>query len=235
MIQSVHKARFLHLLLNSQYREQGRIQDSPQEGAPTLQGEAPTYDFAKFSEKLHEIEKKLGRRGRPLLDPLLASHFCDRIFDWYRETFSQTPQLDINVDSSYSLFAVYSDLCPLFPAKGARGKYEICPRNIMNSCHQLSPHVCRFEISAKGLSQSIIQLQQIQQSNQKINEFTKKQQLDWHNKGKGFECFSPETRLIKGSSERRLDETHLFVLDETYKLSQFRKKVMWNFCVDFFG
>ena len=26
-------------------------------------GGAPTYDFAKFSEKLHEIEKILGRRG----------------------------------------------------------------------------------------------------------------------------------------------------------------------------
>ena len=25
---------------------------------------APTYDFAKFSEKLHEIKKILGRRGR---------------------------------------------------------------------------------------------------------------------------------------------------------------------------
>ena len=28
----------------------------PEEGAPTLQG-APTYDFAKFSQKLHEIER----------------------------------------------------------------------------------------------------------------------------------------------------------------------------------
>ena len=26
-------------------------------------GGAPTYDFAKFSEKLHEIEKNLGRGG----------------------------------------------------------------------------------------------------------------------------------------------------------------------------
>ena len=33
-------------------------------GAPTLQG-APTYDFTKFCEKLHEIEKILGRRGAP--------------------------------------------------------------------------------------------------------------------------------------------------------------------------
>ena len=33
-----------------------RIQDSTDVGAPTLQ-EAPTYDFAKVFQKLHEIEK----------------------------------------------------------------------------------------------------------------------------------------------------------------------------------
>ena len=32
----------------------------PVGGAPTLR-EAPTYDFSKFSEKMHEIEKILGR------------------------------------------------------------------------------------------------------------------------------------------------------------------------------
>ena len=37
---------------------QCRIQDFLREGAPTLQG-APTYDFAKFSQKLHEIERIL--------------------------------------------------------------------------------------------------------------------------------------------------------------------------------
>ena len=37
---------------------QGPIQDSG--GAPSFQG-APTYDFAKFSKKLHEIEKILSR------------------------------------------------------------------------------------------------------------------------------------------------------------------------------
>ena len=36
---------------------QWRIQDFPEEGAPTLQGGAPTYDFAKFPQKLHEIER----------------------------------------------------------------------------------------------------------------------------------------------------------------------------------
>ena len=36
---------------------------------------APTYDFAKFSKKLHEIEKILGRRGSPLDSPLINSKF----------------------------------------------------------------------------------------------------------------------------------------------------------------
>ena len=35
---------------------QWRIQDFPEMGVPTLQG-APTYDFFKFSQKLHEIER----------------------------------------------------------------------------------------------------------------------------------------------------------------------------------
>ena len=45
--------------------KQWRIQDFPEEGAPTLRG-APTYDFAKFSQKLHEIERiwTPGGRGR---------------------------------------------------------------------------------------------------------------------------------------------------------------------------
>ena len=42
---------------------QWRIQDFPEEGAPTLQGGAPTYDFAKFSQKLHEIERIWAPRG----------------------------------------------------------------------------------------------------------------------------------------------------------------------------
>ena len=36
---------------------QWRIQDFSEEGAPTPQGGAPTYDFAKFSQKLYEIER----------------------------------------------------------------------------------------------------------------------------------------------------------------------------------
>ena len=36
---------------------QWRIQDFSEVGTPPLQGRAPTYDFAKFSQKLHEIER----------------------------------------------------------------------------------------------------------------------------------------------------------------------------------
>ena len=46
-----------------------------QEGAPTL-WEAPTYDSTKISEKMHEIEKILGREGggeRELRRRLLGS------------------------------------------------------------------------------------------------------------------------------------------------------------------
>ena len=43
---------------------QWRIQDFTEVGAPTLGGVgAPTYDFAKFSQKLHEIERIWNPRG----------------------------------------------------------------------------------------------------------------------------------------------------------------------------
>ena len=42
----------------------GADQGYPVGGGSNLRGGgAPTYDFAKFYEKLHEIEKILGRRG----------------------------------------------------------------------------------------------------------------------------------------------------------------------------
>ena len=50
------------------YWSQWRIQDFPEEGAPTPQG-APTYEFAKFSQKLHEIERIWTRGGRVSLAP----------------------------------------------------------------------------------------------------------------------------------------------------------------------
>ena len=40
----------------TEHTYQWRIQDFPEVGVPTLQG-APTYDFAKISQKLHEIER----------------------------------------------------------------------------------------------------------------------------------------------------------------------------------
>ena len=50
---------------------QWRIQDFPEEGAPTPRGGAPTYEIAKFSEKLHEIERIWTPRGgaRPSRPP----------------------------------------------------------------------------------------------------------------------------------------------------------------------
>ena len=47
------------------------IQNFPEEGAPTLRG-APTYDFMKFSQKLHEIERLWAPRGErvPRTPPL---------------------------------------------------------------------------------------------------------------------------------------------------------------------
>ena len=52
------------------------IQDSLEEGVPTLQEGAPTYDIAKNFQKMHEIEKIFGSReghapGAAPLDPLL--------------------------------------------------------------------------------------------------------------------------------------------------------------------
>ena len=48
--------------LSNYYQRQ--IQDFPEVGAPTLRGGAPTYDFAKFSQKLHGIER-IWTRGDP--------------------------------------------------------------------------------------------------------------------------------------------------------------------------
>ena len=66
--------------ISTQHLYQGRIQDLPKEGAPTLQG-ATTYDFAKFCEKLYEIENILDRGGGALrvtpLDPPLSTQTLD--------------------------------------------------------------------------------------------------------------------------------------------------------------
>ena len=54
---------------------QWRIQDFCEEGAPTSQGGAPTYDYAKIFQKLHEIERIWtgGASLAPPLDPPLQS------------------------------------------------------------------------------------------------------------------------------------------------------------------
>ena len=55
----------LHILFYKQWQ----IQHFPEVGAPTLQG-APTYDYAKFSRKMHEIERIWTPRGsRTTLSP----------------------------------------------------------------------------------------------------------------------------------------------------------------------
>ena len=52
------------MLLNFR-RSQWWIQDFPEVRSPNLRGGggAQTYDFAKFSQKLHEIERTLTRGG----------------------------------------------------------------------------------------------------------------------------------------------------------------------------
>ena len=59
---------------------QWRIQDFPEEGAPTPRGGAPTYDFAKFLKncmKLKEFGPPGGASLTPPLDPpLLTFIFC---------------------------------------------------------------------------------------------------------------------------------------------------------------
>ena len=49
--------------LFSLHTRRGWIQDSPQEGTTTLQEGSASIQFARFSEKLHEIKKILVRRG----------------------------------------------------------------------------------------------------------------------------------------------------------------------------
>ena len=72
----------------------------PEEGAPTLQEGAPTYDFAKLSQKLHKIERIWtpgGGGARPKLyyvdPPLLMFNILLNIFnDLYRLHLENDPQ-----------------------------------------------------------------------------------------------------------------------------------------------
>ena len=61
------------MLLNFR-RSQWRIQDFPEVRSPNLRGGggAPTYDFAKFSQKLHEIERTWTPGGGACIHILLC-------------------------------------------------------------------------------------------------------------------------------------------------------------------
>ena len=67
---------------------QWRIQDFPEEGAPTPQGGAPTHDLAKFSQKLHEIERiwtpRGGRASKILLCRSATDMFWIKLLDAQR-------------------------------------------------------------------------------------------------------------------------------------------------------
>ena len=66
---------------------QGQIQDSPWGDGGDSGVEMPTYKFARFSQKLHEIFGFVGRGhtlGAPLLDPpLLLSLMCSKVENDY--------------------------------------------------------------------------------------------------------------------------------------------------------
>ena len=64
-------------------------------------GGAPIYDFPKFSEKLHEIEKNFGRgrgtrtEGAPPLDPPLLSALMKTLAKNYPVSFTRTVNVAI--------------------------------------------------------------------------------------------------------------------------------------------
>ena len=66
-------------VMKVQYQVSGADTGFPVGGAPTLQG-APTYDFAKFCEKLHKIEKILGGGVRAGGVPPKSSTGCVKRF-----------------------------------------------------------------------------------------------------------------------------------------------------------
>ena len=56
----------------------------PRGGGANSGGGAPTYDFAKFSQKLHEIETILTRGARPkfyYVDPPLQWQYLFKVFE----------------------------------------------------------------------------------------------------------------------------------------------------------
>ena len=71
---------------------QWRIQDFPEEGVPTLQEGTPTNDFAKFSQKMHEI-KRIGTPGARVphapLDPQMLGN-CKEGATYYVAIYRKT-------------------------------------------------------------------------------------------------------------------------------------------------
>ena len=70
---------------------QWRIQDFTEVRAPTFHEEAPTYDIAKFSQKLYEIKTWTPRGASlaPHLDPLMLHAQCCNVsccYKWVRKT-----------------------------------------------------------------------------------------------------------------------------------------------------
>ena len=65
----LYEARSCSSKLNLQFWSPVADPGFPEVGAPTLQGRAPTYDFAKISQNLHEIERTWTPRGRASLAP----------------------------------------------------------------------------------------------------------------------------------------------------------------------
>ena len=64
-------------------KSSGRSRISPRRGRNSRGGGAPTYDFAKFSQKLHEIERISAPGGAslaPPLDPPLKSCLCINLY-----------------------------------------------------------------------------------------------------------------------------------------------------------
>ena len=93
------------------------IQDFPEVGAPTLRGEL-TYDFAKFSQKMHEIERNFILRGAhpkfccvdPPLERLKDTEVNMECSGWTEDAFFSC------IDSESISTKLSLNLCPSPPS-----------------------------------------------------------------------------------------------------------------------
>ena len=90
-----HVEKFPYLIFLIKTLWSGADPGFPVGGGADPLGGAPTYDFVKFSEKLHEIEKILGRRGAragcaplnlPLMMPSVKLLFLSK-HNWRQTSF----------------------------------------------------------------------------------------------------------------------------------------------------